>query len=130
MTIPIYEWVGQSGTSYKYWIYPIDFYMNEVRLNLTNTPGNYIFTKQGVVDALFLTWTPVYIGETGDLAGRFDSHHKANCIHEHQATHIHVHVSSSIKQYRVDEENDLKDKWNPVCNGLSFLSMGLSQGHR
>ncbi len=51
-------------------------------------------------------WIPIYIGE-GDLQTRIsDSHHKANCIKEKGATHVHVHLNAN-EQMRLNEEQDL-----------------------
>ena len=99
------QWPGQSGSEYKYWIYPIGTGFKEV-------PGNYIFAKETRPN----TWTPIYIGETGDLSERFDNHHKMPCIKRQGATHIHVHTSSANAAVRRTEETDLIIKWDPPCN--------------
>ena len=101
---PTIQWPGASGKSYKYWIYPIGH-------SLKAEAGNYIFAYESRPGS----YTPVYIGQTGDLSERFDNHHKAVCIKNAGATHIHAHLNTK-KQDRLDEESDLIAKWKPTCN--------------
>ncbi len=99
-------WEGQSGKSYEYWIYRLP-------PNFDAKPGNYIFARE-VSPGRF---SPVYIGETNDLSQRFDNHHKAQCIEDKGATHIHAHVNSGGEALRRAEEADLVARWKPTCNG-------------
>mgnify|MGYP001565336527 CR=1 FL=1 len=99
------DWPGQSGRTYRYWIY-------ELPPNLKAAPGNYIFAKESSPSR----WTPVYAGETEDLSERFNDHHKMPCIKRNGATHIHAHLNDS-EDARLDEEADLIAKWSPPCNG-------------
>ena len=66
---PTITWTGESGSNYKYWICPMGTFFKEA-------PGNYIFAKETSPGR----WTPIYIGQTGDLSERFDNHHKMPCI--------------------------------------------------
>ena len=100
------NWVGASGTKYLYWIRPIGTTFNNAE------PGNYVFAKETPPG----TYTPIYVGETGDLSERFDNHHKMPCIKLNGATHITVHKGDTSVDVRRAEEQDLKDKYNPVCN--------------
>jgi hypothetical protein len=102
---PTIQWPGQSGRSYKYWIYPIGH-------SLKAEGGNYIFAKETKPNS----FTPVYIGQTGDLDLRFDDHHKAPCVYANGATHIHAHFNAN-EDDRLAEEADLIAKWDPPCNG-------------
>lgn len=99
------EWTGQSGTKYRYWVYPLGTGMKEA-------PGNYVFTRETEP----LKWRPIYIGQTGDLSERFDNHHKMPCIRQNGATHIHTHTSSADEATRKAEEDDLIERWHPICN--------------
>ncbi len=99
-------WKGASGKEYKYWIYDIGYD------GFDAVPANYIFTKETTPN----THRAIYIGETKDISERFDDHHKMPCITRNGATHIHAHKSSSSKEIRCEEEKDLIDNWNPVCN--------------
>lgn len=98
-------WPGESGTKYKYWIYPIG-------KQLAAKGGNYIFAKKNAKGH----WVPIYIGQTKNLNERFDNHHKADCINRNGATHIHAHLEPS-EAARLAEETDLVRRWKPPCNG-------------
>ena len=97
-------WDGRSGRKYTYWIYRIGTDFNPA-------PGNYIFAR-GVGNS----YSPIYVGESGDLSERFDNHHKMACIKRNGATHIHVHANAN-ENARLAEEFDIVAKWDPVCNG-------------
>ncbi len=100
------DWHGKSGKSYRYWGYPI----NEP---FVAKPGNYIFAKSLQQNS----WTPVYIGECEDLSTRCTpSHHKWNCTRQNGATHIFAHISSENRDARLQEETDLRNRFNTVCN--------------
>jgi hypothetical protein len=102
---PTINWPGKSGTNYKYWIYPLG-------ASLKAEGGNYIFAKEVRPGE----WSPLYIGQTGDLNERFDNHHKADCIKKNGATHIHAHLNGN-DDTRLAEEADLIARWDPSCNG-------------
>lgn len=108
MTNSTITWIGASGRQYQYWIIPLkpNFPIFKV------LGGNYIFTKETRPGC----FTPLYIGETGDLSERFDTHHKMRSIILHGATHIHQHTNPD-HQARLAEERDLIAKWKPICNG-------------
>ena len=56
-----------------------------------DVPGNYIFAR---MDGSL--WIPLYIGETGSFMSRL--------------------MSSPVKSVRVEEEQNLIRRYNPVCN--------------
>lgn len=99
------DWEGASGRKYTYEIYSLDTPFRPVA-------GNYIFAKETKP-----TWyRPLYLGETTNLATRFGpSHHKWACAERNGMTHIHVRQNSN-QAARLAEEQDLVDKWDPVCN--------------
>ena len=105
-TVTTIDWPGQSGKTYRHWVYPLP-------PNFSEEPGNYIFAKKTSQGR----WTPVYIGQTDNLGERFDDHHKAACIKHNGATHIHAHRNHGGKSARLTEEDDLLAKWSPPCNG-------------
>jgi len=89
------NWPGQSGIQYKYWVHPLPTNFDPNQL------GNYIYTK--IVNNV---WQPIYFGE-GDLRERIDeNHHRATCIKNKGATHVHVHTAAS-KVNAEREESDL-----------------------
>ena len=97
-------WRGESRTKYTYRLYEIGAKFKEI-------PANYIFCKKSAN-----YWKSVYIGETGDLSERFDSHHRWDCIQEEKASHICAHKSSDDKSTRCKEEAGLIAYYNPPCN--------------
>jgi len=97
---------GKSGKMYKYTIYDLGTQFSAV-------PGNYLFVKKLANGSHNI----LYAGETGDLSERFDDHHKMTCIMRQGATHIHVHKSSGDKKVRRAEEADIREEWDPPCNG-------------
>ena len=99
------NWPGQSGKLYTYQVYPIETKFESV-------PGNYIFAK--LVNG---RWSPIYIGETGDLSERFDNHHAMPCIKRNVATHIQAHRDDGGVTTRRAEERDLVLNFKPTCNG-------------
>ena len=98
-------WTGASGQEYTYYVYswPVNF--------KDKRGANYLFCK--IVDN---EWGAIYIGETGDLSDRFDSHHAMSCIRREGATHIHAHLNSN-ESNRLDEEANLIENHYPPCNG-------------
>ena len=97
---------GISGKEYKYWIHSIGTSFEPVA-------GNYIFTKETKQHE----WTPIYVGETGNLQRRLThNHEKVSCMKRYCGTHIHTHTNSDNEANRRNEEADIRDKWNPPCN--------------
>ena len=92
---PTCHWIGNSGTSYKFYIWELPTNFN------ANQNGNYVYSKQNSEGK----WVPVYIGQ-GDLKERSEKHHKASCIRSKGATHIHVHLNPKEAD-RLAEEKDL-----------------------
>ena len=87
------------------------FYLFRIAARLGSGSGCYAFIKKPTK-----TGHPiVYIGETGDLSERFDSHHKAQCIERNGATMIGIHRTSS-KAHAQRVEADLLRFYSPVCN--------------
>lgn len=102
---PTVTWPGQSGSTYKYWIYARN-------ATFQSKPGNYILSKRNAAG----NWVAIYVGQTQDLATRFADHHHEMCIDGQGATHIHVHTNEGGKQARLDEETDLRRKFNAYRN--------------
>lgn len=94
------EWTGASGKKYKYNIYDLPTSFKEKQ------DGNYIYTKKSTEGE----WIPIYIGQ-GDLKGRTDNHHQADCISRKGATHIHAHLNAQEAE-RLAEEGDLLLNYN------------------
>ena len=95
MDAPTCDWIGKSGTKYRYWVYALPAGFNE------GQPGNYIWAKKNAQGY----WVPIYIGQ-GDLQQRLSNHHQRRCIQQKGATHFHCHTNAS-EWGRLSEEDDL-----------------------
>ena len=113
---PTINWVGQSGTKYKYWIY-------EIGTTFKPSPANYVFAKRTKED----TYRPIYIGQTEDISERFDNHHKMPCIKRNGATHVCTHDKGQNEANRLTEESDLIENYKPICNGWDSGSLSTSR---
>ena len=99
------RWPGKSGKQYTYWTHPIGTAFQD-------EPGNYLYAKDTPSG-----WVPVYIGETSSLRDRLANHEKEPCAKKNGATSAHAHTEHGGEAIRRLEEEDLVDKWKPVCNG-------------
>jgi hypothetical protein len=101
------DWIGQSGSKYRYWfvLYPHDDAM------INAVAANYAFVKihpNGQTD-------PLYFGITDDLSSRIPNH---ECWPEAQrlgVTHVMAHATPNAL-VRYTEERDLIAYWNPPMN--------------
>ena len=100
--------IGASGTKYQF----------ESHIIWTEFPylgAVYIFTKRHHLEGQ-LIFTPLYIGQTQSLAGRFCDHHKFECVQRNLGNTICIHRDSNVSS-RLHKERDLIESYNPVCNG-------------
>ena len=98
-------WEGRSGNQYEFEVYTSDTTFNDVS-------AVYIFARYNTQER---TWTPLYIGESGELGTRIANHEKWPCVRRHGVTHIHVHQVIGASN-RMEIETDLINRWSPVCN--------------
>jgi hypothetical protein len=99
------DWIGQSGTVYRYEIYPLDTTFRPL-------PGNYIYAGQSEAGE----WVPLYVGQTRDMHQRLEGQEKLQPAMQQGATHIHMHYDQKGQATRCTEERDLIVRWQPVCN--------------
>lgn len=101
---PVISFRGASGTSYAFTVYPWGqpFQLfGAVYTVLHRVPeGRYQL---------------LYIGQTGEMSQRFDSHHKDNCFAGYGRTHIGVHPEPADQRRRAIE-TDLIRAIPTVCN--------------
>jgi len=100
---------GVSENSYSFEVYPFDQEFRQVG-------AVYIVTKRTLKSDGGGSHSFIYIGQTGNLPQRFDSHHKANCFTRHKANCICVHVESD-EDTRFAIETDLCRRHITPCNG-------------
>jgi hypothetical protein len=102
---PDIHWIGESGTKYGYWIYPIEAKFRKIA-------GNVIFAKQTEAGE----WIAVYIGQTRNFDEGMADQEMEACAKSNGATHAHVHFNSPDEHMRNAEMDDLVARWKPVCN--------------
>lgn len=95
---------GISGRTYEFDVYP---------WGTSFKPLGAIYTVLKKVSTDFYIQ---YVGQTGDLSSRFDSHHKQSCFDRNGKTHIAIHLESS-ESARLAKEADMVVHHKPGCNG-------------
>lgn len=95
---------GESGNKYQFTIYPANTNFNE------NIGAVYVFCSKNIKG-----FTPLYIGETGELGKRIADHEKWDCVLSHDCTHICIRAVSG-RDERLDIETDLRHNYNTPCN--------------
>jgi len=102
------SFTGISGKEYEFNVYHLGVNFNAIgavyaiTLREQNASGEY-------------NHTIIYIGESGDLSDRFDSHHKADCFNTNSANCICIHADDN-KDSRLEKEQDLIENYEPPCN--------------
>ena len=102
------DFEGLSGSKYGFEVYPFSQAFNEVG-------AVYIVTKRSLKSDGSGSHEFIYIGQTGDLPGRFDDHHKSACFKKHGANCICVLLSRDESR-RFQIETDLCRNHNTPCN--------------
>lgn len=92
---------GASGTTYTLEVHPLGTQFRAVS-------GVYVVCKGN---------TPLYVGQTGNLAERFEDHHKTFCWRSRGADRMAVMAVSGGETHRLAIERDLIQSLNPPCNG-------------
>ena len=105
---------GISGNQYIFDLYTFDSF-SELNNAFLARAAVYLFTRRRVTNEGF-THDLVYLGETGDLSTRFDSHHKEQCISSHFANCIGIHGVSSSDKDRKSIEADILAAYDFPCN--------------
>jgi hypothetical protein len=99
---------GSSGADYSFSVYAWGARFKAVG-------AVYVVSQRRQRQNGVWSYTPIYIGETGDLSERFDDHHKAACIARHDPNCLCIHRESS-QRARLQKEADLILKYAPPCN--------------
>jgi hypothetical protein len=102
------DWLGQSGTYYRYWILDLPRQASAIK----NEGGNYIYAKQ-LPTGRFL---PLYIGQASSLQVRIPGHEVWAEAVRLGVTHVFSHVTPAGERARCAEEADLIAFWNPPLN--------------
>lgn len=93
----------------------LDYNENEIKKNVPNSGGVYAITDR---PGKIRIW--IYVGQSGDMQARLLQHlngtsHKSECIDSYGPTRCGYESISSGEQ-RDRREQELIDKYNPVCN--------------
>ena len=94
---------GASGRTYTFWVHELGTTFN------ANQPPVYVVMREDPQQ-----YVVVYIGQTGDLAERFEDHHKRSCMAKHGANRIAVQVQRDEAE-RLAIEND-STRWSLTAN--------------
>ena len=105
---------GISGMEYIFDLYTFDDF-SELRSAFLARAGVYLFTRRRATNEGF-THDLVYLGETENLAKRFDNHHKEAKIKAHHANCIGIHAAPADEEQRKLIESDMLAAYDFPCN--------------
>jgi hypothetical protein len=102
---------GGSGRQYVFDVYPWDD---------LDVPKGTAFSPVGAVYLVLRkiaqgNYDILYVGQTANLTGRFDDHHKQACFDRNARTHIGV-LRCGQERDRLAIEADLLNRYKTVCN--------------
>lgn len=103
------EFAGESGNKYTFDVYEWGTSFKK------DFAAVYYVTKRTKDANEKFEHTKIYVGETGDLATRFDSHHKQDCFDENDVNCVCI-FGEADETARLAIEADLLDKYKPPCN--------------
>ena len=104
---PTIAWRGISGKTYVYQIFPLGTV-------LWAEPGNYVWARR---DPSSGNYQALYAGEAVNLKTRVtDKHERYPCVRQHGGTHITARINRAGQQARLDEETDIRKRYQPPCN--------------
>ena len=106
-----------QGASGKTYLFNLFGYSSFAQLHDVFRPlqAIYVFSRRFFRDGAF-SHTLIYLGQTSDLSTRFNNHHKETEIGEHYGNCIWIHVCNGTDKQREEEEKDLLDAYDFLCN--------------
>jgi len=105
---------GISGKQYIFDLFSFDDF-SELKNAFLAKPAVYLFTRRSSTMDGF-SHDLVYLGETENLAQRFENHHKEQCIMAHHANCIGLHGVTSDDKERLLIEADILSAYDFPCN--------------
>lgn len=117
-------WTDSGGNVRAFTVYPftapIERMARLVQVGLIPITGRaiYIFARLNPVTE---TWTPLYVGESGDVNERILDHDEIENLRKLDVTHVHLHSTFLNKSGRVRLEHSLRRAINPVLNPLPLI---------
>jgi hypothetical protein len=103
------SFTGTSGATYEFDVYPWDTDFNAVG-------AVYFVTKRSHNAQNGYSHSGVYVGQTGDLSERFNSHHQPECL-KRNGVHCICVYREGTEGRRREIEADLIANYQPPCNG-------------
>ena len=100
---------GVSGNEYTFSVYPYGTKFKALG-------AVYCISKRFKNQSGGFNHNVIYVGETEDLSGRFDNHHKEKCFEKHDANCTCILLEND-KSNRLAIEANLVAAHNPTCNG-------------
>ena len=113
-----YIFFGESGEKYLFKCYRVNPFRDLP--NFPHDQGIYIFAKQFHNNVSgFSDYEVLYVGETDSFKDRpvSEKHEKWEYAHRHEANFICIftkEISDSLERKSI--EDDLIDKYDPICN--------------
>ena len=105
---------GISRNEYIFDLYTFNDF-SELRSAFLPRPAVYVFTRRRPTNEGF-THDLIYLGETENLARRFDEHHKESPIMAHYANCIGIYGAPSNEEPRKQIEADILSAYDFPCN--------------
>ena len=105
---------GLSGQEYIFDLYTFNDF-SELRSAFLPRAAVYVFTRRRATNEGF-THDLIYLGETENLARRFDNHHKEDEIKAHYANCIGIYGAPSNDEQRKQIEADMLAAYDFPCN--------------
>jgi len=102
--------LDSDGNEYSFDIYPFGTKFKAI------STIYYISKRTKDKDDSGHSHSHIYIGQTSDIAERFENHHKAECFTKNKANCISIHQVKKESE-RLKIEKALIEEYSPVCNG-------------
>jgi hypothetical protein len=102
------DWIGESGSSYRYWFAD----RPNVNATIKNEGGNFAFVMR-LANRNFI---PLYFGHADSLSHELPNHDRFAEAIRAGATHVMSHTTPGGEDARWVELGDLIRQWRPVLN--------------
>ena len=108
---------GASGKTYLFNLYGYDFF-SQLKRAFKPISAIYVFSHRYMLDGAF-THDIIYLGQTSNLAERFDNHHKESDIIARNGNCIWIHVFNGTDDQRAEVEQDILASYDFPCNEVN-----------
>lgn len=108
---------GASGKTYFFNLFGYSTF-DQLKNAFKPLAAIYVFSQRYVSEDTY-THHLLYLGQTSDLATRFDSHHKENEITAYYGNCIWIHVFNGSEKEREEAEKDILASYDFPCNEVN-----------